>query len=90
MKKHLNITISGRVQGVGFRYTARNIATSLGIKGYAKNLYNGNVFIEAEADERPLAEFLSWCNRGPEHAYVTKVDAETGEIKFFDSFDIRH
>jgi acylphosphatase len=90
MKKHFNITISGRVQGVGFRYAARNVAKSLGIKGFAKNLFNGNVYIEAEGDEELLAEFLSWCNRGPEHADVMKVDAVPGETVFFDCFDIRH
>jgi acylphosphatase len=90
MTKHLNITISGRVQGVGFRYAARNIAKSLGIKGYAKNLYNGNVYIEAEADEESLAEFVLWCKKGPDYAYVSKVETDPGETKLFDSFEIRH
>jgi acylphosphatase len=89
MKKHLNITISGRVQGVGFRYSALNVAKNLGIKGFAKNIYNGNVYIEAEADEEVLANFLTWCNRGPDHARVVKVNVEQGELVFFDDFDIR-
>ena len=89
MTKHLNITISGRVQGVGFRYAARNIARNIGIKGYAKNLYNGNVFIEAEADEKSLYGFVDWCHKGPDHAFVEKVIVEPGENVFFESFDIR-
>jgi acylphosphatase len=90
MIKHYNITISGRVQGVGFRYTVRNVAKNMGVKGYAKNMHNGNVYIEAEADENTISEFLKWCQKGPDHAYVVKVDIEQGGIIFFDNFEIRY
>jgi two-component system LytT family response regulator len=47
---HKNIRITGRVQGVGFRYSARSLASSLGIKGFVRNLPNGEVYIEAEGN----------------------------------------
>ena len=45
---HQNIRISGRVQGVGFRYNAREAAFHYGIKGFIRNQPNGDVYIEAE------------------------------------------
>ena len=50
MKKHINITVVGRVQGVFFRDHCRRTARIYGIKGFAKNLANGNVYVEAEGD----------------------------------------
>jgi acylphosphatase len=86
---HKNITISGRVQGVGFRYAARNTAFSLGITGFVKNLSNGNVYIEAEGSFSQMEDFLSWCNQGPVRAIIKKVDIYVGEPVGYTSFLIR-
>lgn len=48
IRKHL--TFTGRVQGVGFRFRAHSIATRLGLTGYVKNLYNGNVEAEVQGE----------------------------------------
>ena len=87
--KHFNITISGRVQGVGFRYSARSIAKYMGIKGFVRNLYDNKVYIEAEGDDRQLSEFINWCHKGPESARVDNVLVLPGEVKAFDSFEVR-
>jgi acylphosphatase len=58
MKKQAHILYSGRVQGVGFRYTAREIADDLGITGWAKNLSDGRVEIVAEAQEEIVKSFI--------------------------------
>jgi acylphosphatase len=58
MKKQVHAYYSGRVQGVGFRFTARSIAEELGVLGWAKNLRDGKVEIVAEAPEEALQEFL--------------------------------
>jgi len=50
MKKHVNITVKGRVQGVGFRYSAMEAAEELGIKGFVRNMPDGSVYIEAEGE----------------------------------------
>ena len=89
-KKNLQITVSGRVQGVGFRYSALHKAQQLGIKGFVKNMYDGSVFIEAEADEVAMDHFLIWCNKGPSFARVEKVGITEGSIKNYSSFIVKH
>lgn len=58
MKKQIHVYYSGRVQGVGFRFTVEDIAKNLGVCGWVKNLHNGQVEIVAEAQEKALNEFL--------------------------------
>lgn len=58
MKKQVHAYYSGRVQGVGFRFTAREIADDTGVTGWVKNLRDGRVEIVAEAEEKPLQDFL--------------------------------
>ncbi|MBN1596962.1 MAG: acylphosphatase [Bacteroidales bacterium] len=89
-KKHKNIIVKGRVQGVGFRFSARNMAISLGIKGYVRNLYDGNVLIEAEGSEIQLKHFLEWCYKGPGYASVEDIEISDGEFKDYLYFDIKH
>lgn len=57
MKKQVHIYYNGRVQGVGFRFTAESIANDLGVTGWAKNLRDGGVEITAEAEEDVLKDF---------------------------------
>ena len=90
MNKGIHLLISGRVQGVFFRYSARNRADELGLTGYAKNLYDGRVEIVAEGDERRLKSFLAWARQGPPGAYVEGVEVQWLPIKnSFPSFTIR-
>lgn len=86
---HLNITIKGRVQGVGFRFSTVRIARSLGINGYVKNLSDGSVFIEAEGEKKQLDKFISWCYTGPIHAFVDDIVVEKTDFKHYDGFDAR-
>ena len=58
MKKQIHAYYSGQVQGVGFRFTARNIANELGVTGWVKNLRDGRVEVVAEAKEEALKDFL--------------------------------
>ncbi len=87
---HYNLTITGRVQGVGFRATVRDKAKDLGIKGFVKNMPDGAVYIEAEGEEQNLGEFIAWCRQGPSMAFVEDVNIENGSIKYFDSFQVKH
>ena len=89
-RNHLNITITGHVQGVGFRFGARTMANSLGVKGFVKNLYTGQVYIEAEGSEVQLRHFLEWCHRGPSYSRITDVQTEDAEWIGFKYFDIKH
>lgn len=74
MVHRIHFIVSGRVQGVGFRYHTQKKATSLGLVGWVRNLSEGTVEVEAEGDEEPLNDFLDWCRRGPPAASVTNVE----------------
>ncbi len=65
------VVVSGRVQGVGFRYYTKQKACELGVFGYVKNNPDGSVTIEAEAELEQLVEFVLWCQKGPQWARVT-------------------
>lgn len=87
---HINITISGLVQGVGFRYSVLHAARSLGITGFVKNLYNGDVYIEAEGDRDMVARLIRWCQKGPSHAEVWNVSTSEDTFRNFKDFEIRY
>ena len=89
MKKHLNIIVSGKVQGVWFRSCTQKAANQFNVYGFVKNLKNGTVYIEAESFEKNLAEFIEWCRTGPEKALVENIISEEGEIKNFTNFIIK-
>ncbi|MGB9748465.1 MAG: acylphosphatase [Candidatus Woesearchaeota archaeon] len=89
--KTVKITISGRVQGVGFRLFARQKAQMHGIKGVARNLSNGTLEIVAQSsDEKNLELFIKECKRGPLFAYVEDFRVEEiNPEKEYSFFDIR-
>jgi len=87
--KHLSIKIDGIVQGVGFRWAARNKANQLGVTGFARNEDDDSVMIEAEADDAALELFRAWCEQGPVSARVDRVTVESGKVKGYSGFEIR-
>jgi acylphosphatase len=86
---HKNIRISGRVQGVGFRYSAKQVASSLGISGFIRNLPNGDVYLEIEGMTRQVEEFINWCHQGPQRAVIKSVDIVDGMLMRFEEFEVR-
>ena len=71
--KRMHGFVSGRVQGVGFRYFTQETANELGITGWVKNTYDGKVEFVAEGTEEQLAVFKRKVSRGPSSAYVSDV-----------------
>jgi acylphosphatase len=67
------IVVSGRVQGVFFRDSARQEAQRLGISGSARNMPDGTVEVIAEGDGGAVDHLAEWCRSGPSHADVTDV-----------------
>ena len=63
--KRIRVTISGRVQGVGFRYFTQREGERLGLVGWVKNLPNGDVEAEAEGNEAQVDAFVKAIRRGP-------------------------
>jgi len=86
--KHLNITVKGKVQGVFYRASTKAVADQLGVRGIIKNEANGDVFIEAEADNATLEMFLDWCHEGPQEAQVTAVESNEGDLKNYRNFEV--
>ncbi|MEO8069501.1 MAG: acylphosphatase [Flavobacteriales bacterium] len=86
---HLDLWITGLVQGVRYRQTAVERATALGLKGYAKNLPDGSVRIEAEGKEEALDAFVAWCRTGPSLARVDQVKSAIGKWVGYTTFETR-
>ncbi|MDD4939350.1 MAG: acylphosphatase [Candidatus Omnitrophica bacterium] len=63
MKKQVHVYYTGRVQGVGFRFTVEEIAREMGISGWVKNLRDGRVELTAQAEDSSLKEFLEKINQ---------------------------
>ena len=89
MVEHRTIRVSGRVQGVFFRRSAKRKADELGIVGFVRNDPDGSVALEAEGDHAALDAFVAWCHDGSEFANVERVIVEDGTPKHFKDFTAR-
>jgi acylphosphatase len=69
--------VSGRVQGVGFRYFTQDAATREGLSGHVRNRPDGSVEIIVEGDQESLQRFEAALWRGPSHARVDNVEMES-------------
>jgi len=86
MAKHLKI--SGRVQGVGFRYSFAAEAERLGVTGWVRNRRDGTLEAVADGEPEALETLLTWAHRGPPSARVSDVRVE--EIPgTFERFELR-
>lgn len=88
LKLLFKIHVTGRVQGVGFRWNAANEAEKLGITGFIQNLSDGSVYIEAEGYRDQLNVFVEWCKQGPRMGYVKSVTAESFPAVNYTDFRI--
>ena len=88
--KHYNITISGRVQGVGFRYSAMRMAQSCGIMGFVRNEPDGSVYIEVEGDDPAMGLFFKWCEKGPGFGRIDRIVKVESGLRDFRDFSVRH
>ena len=86
--KTVRLTIKGKVQGVFYRATAKDVADLTGVKGWVKNLPNDNVEIIATATEEILQKFINWCKQGPPKARVDDVIVEELDLQEFNGFRI--
>lgn len=86
-KNHLKIRITGVVQGVSFRSSARQQAEALGVQGFARNDPDGTVYIEAEGPHERLQQFLSWCRQGSSAAQVETVEVSEHDMVGHEGFE---
>ena len=87
-EQRVHLFVSGRVQGVGFRYSAVGAARRIGgLAGWVRNLDDGRVEAVVEGPREKLEELIAWCRVGPPSARVEDVEVSweppSGEFKDF-------
>jgi acylphosphatase len=91
MKLQYEITVEGRVQGVGFRYFVRTKAQEMKLKGFTRNTSAGEVMVVAEGEQTELDTLVDYMRMGPPLARVRNIAVSkspfTGQ---FDSFTIKY
>ena len=80
-KKRVDISVSGRVQGVGFRYFVTQTARSLDLNGTVQNRLDGTVYIRAEGEQENLEQLMVHLKLGPLMARVDDLKSEWSEFK---------
>ncbi|MDZ7265102.1 MAG: acylphosphatase [candidate division KSB1 bacterium] len=89
MEATAHIIVKGLVQGVGFRWFVERTAKKLGLKGYVRNLYNGNVEIEVEGDRSLIEELIAQVKVGNRQARVSDLTVDWRECQHhFTNFQI--
>ncbi len=87
--KRMTAFFSGRVQGIGFRFTTERLARPFNVKGFVRNLPNGKVELKAEGEEAELKEFLQSVREAMER-FIQDVQVEWSEPEGeFKEFRIR-
>lgn len=89
MPKCFSISVSGKVQGVFYRASAKEQANRLRIKGFVRNEPDGRVYLEAEGDETELIELIAWCKQGPPHSRVDHLEWHELPLRHFAGFMIQ-
>lgn len=86
-----SIIVRGKVQGVYYRASTKDIALSMGLTGEVKNAKDGSVHIVAIGNKTALDSFSKWCQTGPPSAIVESVEVKVeNSIPDFSSFEIRY
>jgi len=86
MKIRQHIKVTGRVQGVGFRFTAQNAASALGLTGWVQNEYDGSVTLEVQGEKDTINHMFELIERSPfieiEHMFRQSISVDTSECSF--------
>jgi acylphosphatase len=90
MRRRRRCLFSGRVQGVGFRYTAQSIAAQYDIRGYVKNLADGRVELVMEGDEAEMERVAKEIGEKLDGFIRERTDEVSEASGEFKDFSIRH
>jgi acylphosphatase len=90
MAKAVTVMVTGRVQGVSFRWYAVQEADRLGVTGWIRNEPDGSVAGHVEGDEAAVDAMVAWCRRGPSYAAVRDVAVSEAQPTGASRFDIRY
>jgi acylphosphatase len=89
VRKAVDVTVSGRVQGVAFRAYAQHEARRLGVTGWVRNEPDGSVAAHFEGDADAVDALVRWCHHGPRLARVERVDVREGTDQSATTFEVR-
>lgn len=84
----VHLIISGKVQGVFYRASAKKKADELKITGWIKNTREGNVEAMISGETKDIKSFIEWCKSGPDRAVVSGVKIQYIPPEKFDSFRV--
>jgi acylphosphatase len=86
----IQITVSGKVQGVWFRKCTKEKAEALGLSGSVENLADGSVFIIAQGEDSALDEFIKWTSIGSPESRVDNTAIEELDGELLEAFHIKY
>jgi acylphosphatase len=89
MRASVDVTVTGRVQGVSFRYYTGEEAGRLGVSGWVSNEPDGTVAGHFEGEAQAVDALVDWCGNGPRLASVERVDVRPGVDEGLTSFGVR-
>ena len=84
----VHLVIKGKVQGVYYRASAKDVAREVGVTGWVKNMPDGNVEVIVSGSEERVEKFIEWCRKGPKNAEVTEVIVNDSKEKPLTDFRI--
>lgn len=90
MPSAVDIRVTGRVQGVSFRFHTEQEAERLGLTGWVRNEPDGSVALHAEGEADAVQALVDWCHRGPSYARVERVEVTPGTVTGATSFRLRY
>lgn len=84
----VHLLIKGRVQGVFYRASAKEMAEHLHLTGWIKNTKEGEVEAVVNGNDNQVLQFVDWCRQGPPKAQVTDVVVSPATASSFPDFRI--
>jgi len=90
MTKAVTVKVTGRVQGVSFRWYAVQEAERLGVTGWIRNEPDGSVAGHLEGDDDAVDAMVDWCRRGPSYASVRQLAVTEAALTGDDAFAVSY
>jgi len=87
-KIRAHVFISGKVQGVGYRYSTVQQAKQLGVRGWVRNLPDRRVEAVFEGTQDIVKEMITWCRKGPSGSAVQEVKIEYEALENLQGFEV--
>ena len=90
--RRVHVSVTGTVQGVGYRYTLQHVAQRAGVTGWVRNLRDGSVDAEVEGEDAAVDAVLAWMRQGPPGGHVTSahvVELVPAPASAGTSFEVR-